>query len=103
MNLTKHLLTQASNKGIDVEDVFDVLNAPEITYTTDKHTCRRCGSDQRKYVGTGRSGMRLCIATYDCCGIAVTVFEHLIETAIRDDQRAAGVKSYRARNGERVT
>lgn len=102
MNLTKHLREQAVNKGIDEQDVFDVLNNPEITYSTDKHTCRRCGADQRKYVGTGRSGRKLCIATYDCCGIAVTVFDHLTETAIREDQRAAGVRSYKDRNGRRV-
>jgi hypothetical protein len=102
MQATKHLRQQAESKGIDIEDVFHILNNPQVTYTTNKHTCRRCGADQRKYVGTGLSGRKLCIATYDCCGIAVTVFDHLIETAIREDQRQAGVKSYKGRHGQRV-
>lgn len=105
--VTRHLQEQAARKGISMEAVMTVLKHPLITYASfvkDERNkrvpmlCRSCGEQQQKWTGVA-DGQRVCVTVFPCCGVATTVWLDQVETAVRDDQRQAGVTGYVGRDG----
>jgi hypothetical protein len=100
VQLHAHLLEQADRKGISVEAIREVLASPSTTYDSYKREngqrvpriCNRHGVQQRKFVGTASDGTALCIAVNTCCRLAITVFADQVETPLRPDQIAKGVR-----------
>lgn len=99
ITITRHCEQQAQNKGILLATLAEVLASPALTYDSNKHACKRCGVPQQRWTGTA-NGQKVCIAVNPCCGVAVTVWLDQVETEIRPDQRAQGVRRYRGRDGE---
>lgn len=107
ITLTSHLIKQADSKGIALDLIREVLANPTLTYGSFQkdasgnrvpYTCRKCGKQQEKWTGVAR-GTKLCVVVNPCCGEAVTVWFDQIETALRPDQKAKGVKGYVGRDG----
>lgn len=104
--ITRHLREQAINKGINMDTVQAVLDAPSITYPSFVKEngqrvpmlCRSCGQQQEKWTGEA-FGQKVCVTVFPCCGVATTVWFDQIETAVRPDQRAAGLKGYVGKDG----
>lgn len=103
--LTPHLRQQAQAKGIGMEVIASVLEAPSITYKSYQrtpagkvpYTCRKCGTHQEKW--TGRLGnTAICLVVNPCCGDVITVWHDGQDTELRADQRAKGV-TYVGRDG----
>lgn len=107
--LSKHLQEKAERNNIALSLIWEIVNSPENTYDSFRkddnnnkvaRICRKHNEQQRKWTGTTASGQKFCVAVNVCCGEAVTFFEDQIETELRPDQKASGVKRYRGRNGE---
>ena len=100
MQLSPHLVRQAGEKHISIESIREVLAHPETTYGSFtrvngqrvERTCPKHGVAQRKFVGTASDGTRLCIPVNTCCKVAITVFLDQVETPLRPDQIAKGVR-----------
>jgi hypothetical protein len=111
MNLTisQHARAQAAKKKLALALVWEVAHNPQATYGSfrkDDHgnrvpyRCDRCNTDQQKWTGTASDGTKLCLAVNACCGEVVTIWLDQVETELRDDQRAKGVKGYKGRDGQ---
>lgn len=109
MNITPHthLLDQAREKGIAMEAVVAVLRNPDLTYPSFvkdargqrvPRACRTCGQQGQTWTGS-HNGQKIAMSVYPCCRKAITVWFDQIETAIRPDQKAKGVKGYIGRDG----
>lgn len=107
--LSRHLQEKAERNNVALSLIWEIVNSPENTYDSFRkdnknnkvaRICRKHNEQQRKWTGTTASGQKFCVAVNVCCGEAVTFFEDQIETDLRPDQKAAGVKRYRGRNGE---
>jgi hypothetical protein len=107
ITISTHARQQAAAKNIPLEAVWQVALNPENTYGSYRkdndgnrlsYTCRRCGAEQKKWTGTASDGTKLCLAVNTCCGEVVTLWLDQIETALRDDQKAAGVTGYAGRD-----
>jgi hypothetical protein len=104
ITISQHARQQAAAKNIALALVWEVALNPENTYGSYRkdndgnrlsYTCRRCGADQKKWTGTASDGTKLCLAVNTCCREVVTLWLDQIETALRDDQKAAGVTGYK--------
>jgi hypothetical protein len=107
ITISQHARQQAAAKNIALALVWEVALNPENNYGSYhkdndgnrlNYTCRRCGTDQRKWTGTASDGTKLCLAVNTCCGEVVTVWLDQVETALRADQKAAGVTGYASAN-----
>lgn len=107
IQITKHLQDQATRKGINIQAIQAILDAPGCTYpsftvTNGKREARMCahhGVQQQKWTGQA-FGQKVCVCVYTCCSKAVTAWFDQVETDLRDDQRKAGVTGYRGRDGK---
>ena len=98
VRIIPHCLEQAASKGIEARTLCAVLDAPAVTYDSNKHVCKRHGVPQQRWTGTA-NGQKVCIAVNACCNEAITVWMDQVETEIRPDQRAQGVRRYKGRDG----
>jgi len=105
---TNHLIAQAANKGIALAAIEAVLKAPGIKYPSFRKDaqgkrfaplCDKHNEQQQKWTGEAL-GEKVCVVVYPCCQKAITVWKDQVETAIRPDQKAQGVKAYKGRDGK---
>lgn len=105
--ITAHCRRQAEAKGIALAAILHVLDHPETEIPSTRKTpegrvenvCKTCGRPQRKVMGTGPDGTRLCVVVNPCCAVVITVWLDGVETVLRADQRANGVRGYHGRDG----
>ena len=105
---TPHLRKKIEETGVPAAAIWHILNNPETTYdsferdrVTGKRiprTCRRCGTQQQKWTGTSQ-GEKFCVVVNPCCREAITFWRDQVDTPLRPDQVAAGVKGYRGSDG----
>lgn len=106
--ITPHLRKKAEDNGVALSAIWEIILNPAITYDsfTNKngrrtpYTCKKCGGQQQKWTGTTKDGQKFCVVVNPCCREAVTYWVDQTETELRDDQKAAGVKGYRGRDGK---
>jgi hypothetical protein len=108
MQLTNHIIKQASLKGISLAAIETVLKAPSVIYpsfrkdATGKRVAPMCDKhnvQQEKWTGEA-FGEKVCVVVYPCCQKAITVWKDQVETEIRPDQRQQGVNGYKGRDGK---
>ena len=108
--INPHLRKKAEQNGVALSAIWHVLLNPETTFASYERDramgnrvariCRRCGEQQQKWQGTTPNGDKFCVVVNPCCGEAVTYWQDQAETALRADQKAAGVTGYRGRDGK---
>lgn len=108
MQLTNHIIQQATLKGISLEAIETVLKAPSVVYPSFRKDaagkrfaplCTTHNVQQEKWTGTAL-GEKVCVVVFPCCKRAITVWKDQVETEIRPDQRKQGVKGYKGRDGK---
>jgi hypothetical protein len=107
--LTPHLIKQAEAKGIALNLIWEALRNPENTYGSfrkdpatgnrEPYRCRQHGGEQQKWTATTSNGTKLCVVVNPCCGTVITVWLDQVETALRADQKDAGVTGYTSTDG----
>jgi hypothetical protein len=85
-NLTNHVLTQAVEKNIKIEDLIKCIDQPSTTYQSHRYP------DQLKHVGNG-----ICVAVIPATKTVVTVFRDLDVTPLRSDQKDRDAKRFEQR------
>jgi hypothetical protein len=107
MELSKHLRDMAPTKGLSIAAIEAILNAPAIKYPSFRKDangkrvapmCERHNAQQEKWTGEA-FGEKICVVVFPCCGKAVTAWKDQVETAVRPDQKKAGIKGYKGRDG----
>jgi len=108
MQLTNHIVKAANLKGISLAAVQAVLRSPGLVYKSfskdnnGKRIARMCdihNVQQEKWTGEF-AGEKVCVVVYPCCQKAITCWKDQVETEIRPDQKAQGVKRYQGRDGQ---
>lgn len=83
--ITTHAKEQAAAKGWTLDEVFRAHVDPDIAYPSGRFP------GQQRHIRDG-----LVVIVDAARNMAVTVYENVVETALRDDQIAAGVEIGRA-------